>query len=140
MELAQILNTFKPFLLYLCNVIVKIKRLQYCLVASLVGCIFGFEVVENVADTQTVTTDLVRIGRTNTLARGAYLVLALLSLVGGIKNAMGRHDKMSLLGNMQARLQLMAAGLQSFCLVHEKVGSQNDSITYNVHFATLEDS
>ena len=73
--------------------------------AGLVGGIFLFKVVEDIAYTQTIAGNLIGIGRTNALAGGTYLVLALLGLIGGIEQTMGGHDEMGLLGDMQALLQ-----------------------------------
>ena len=108
--------------------------------AGLVGSILLFEVVEDVTYAQTVAAHLVSIGRANALTGGAYLVLALLCLVGSVEYAVGGHDEMCLLRNVQALTQLMAAGLQCLCLLHEEVGGEHDAIADNVYLATLEDA
>ena len=108
--------------------------------ASLCLCICLFEVLEDIAYTQTVAGNLIGIGGTNALAGGTYLVFALLGLIGGIEQTMGGHDEMGLLGDMQALLEFMAAGLESLGFLHEQVGSQDDTITDDIRFSALEDA
>ena len=108
--------------------------------ACLGGSIFLLKMLQNVAHAQTGAAYLVGIGGANALTRGAHLVLALLSLVGGIEHAVGGHNEVRLLRNMQALLQRVSALLQRLGLVHEEVGSQHHTIAYNVHLVTLEDA
>ena len=108
--------------------------------AGFVGGIFLFEVVEDIAYAQTIAGNLIGIGGTNALAGGTYLVLAFLGLIGGIEQTVGGHDEMGLLGDMQALLQFMAAGLERLGFLHEQVGSQYDTITDDIRFSTLEDA
>ena len=107
---------------------------------SLGGCIFLGEVLKNVAHAQTVTAHFVSICRTDALAGSAHLVLTFLSLVGSIEHAVSGHNEMSLLRDMQTRLQLMAALFQRLGLFHEEVGSQHHTIADDVHLAPLKDA
>ena len=108
--------------------------------AGFVGSIFLLEVVEDIAYTQTIAGNLIGIGGTNALAGGTYLVLAFLGLIGCIEQTVGGHDEMGLLGDMQALLELMAAGLESLGFLHEQVGSQYDTITDDIYFTALENA
>ena len=108
--------------------------------AGFVGGIFLLEVVEDIAYTQTIAGNLIGIGGTNALAGGTYLVLAFLGLIGCIEQTVGGHDEMGLLGDMQALLQFMAAGLERLGFLHEQVGSQYDTITDDIYLTTLEDA
>ena len=96
-ELAQVLDTLQPFLLYLRDIIVEVERLQDSLVASLCSSILLREILEDITNTQTRATNLVGISRTNALTGGAHLILTLLSLIGCIEHTVGRHDEVSLL-------------------------------------------
>ena len=102
--------------------------------------VFFLEVIEDVTHAQTVARHLIRIGRTNALTGGTYLVLTLLGLVGCIEHTMGGHDEMGLLGDMQTGMQIMTAGLQCLRLVHKQVGRQHHTVTDDVDLSTLEDS
>ena len=108
--------------------------------AGFVGGIFLFKVVEDIAYAQTIAGNLIGIGGTDAFAGGTYLVLAFLGLIGGIEQTMGGHDEMGLLGDMQALLQFMAAGLERLGFLHEQVGSQYDTITDDIYLTTLEDA
>ena len=96
-ELAQILDTLQPFLLYLSDIIVEVQRLQDSLVASLRSSILLGEVLEDITHTQTRAAYLVGIGRTNTLTGSTHLILSLLSLIGSIEHTVRRHNQVSLL-------------------------------------------
>ena len=99
-----------------------------------------FKVIEDISHAQTITADLIRIGRTNTLTSSSNLILTLLSLISSVEHAMRRHDQMSLLRDMQTRMEIVTTGLQCFGLFHKEVGSQHNTITDNVHLTTLEDT
>ena len=88
-ELAQVLDTLQPLLLDLSNVVIEVERFQNSLVASLMGSILFFEVLKDIAYTQTITWHFVGICWTNALTCCTYLVLTFLSLIGSIEYAMG---------------------------------------------------
>ena len=108
--------------------------------ACLCSSILLREVLQDITHAQTVTRHFVGICRTDALTRSAYLVLTFLGLVGSVQHAVCRHDEMCLLRDVQTRLQLVAALLQCFCLVHEEVGSQHHAIADDVHLTALEDA
>ena len=101
-ELTEILNTLEPLLLDVRDVILKVERLQDGIMSGLCLSIFLLEVIKNVAHAETITGNLIRISRTNTLTSGANLVFSLLGFIGSIEDAVGRHDQMGLLGDMEA--------------------------------------
>ena len=93
--LLQIVNTLHPLTLdFLQLIIGVVQRMKHLLMARLQFGIFRFEILEDVAHAQSVARNLVGIGRTDALAGGAHLVLALLSLVGSVQHAMSRHNEM----------------------------------------------
>ena len=103
-ELTEILNALEPFLFYLSDVILEVERLQDSLMACLVSGILLLEMVQDITYAQTISRDLVCISRTNALTGSTYLILTLLCLIGSIQHTVGRHDEMSLLGDVQALL------------------------------------
>ena len=102
--------------------------------------ILSLEIVKDITYAKTRAAYLVSIGRTDALTGGTHLVLTLRSLDGSVKHTMSRHDEMSLLGDVQATLQVVTALLQVLSLLHEEVWSQDDTVTNNVHLSTLEDT
>ena len=142
-EAAEVVYALEPLLLdlrKLYTIYCKIQTIKDSLMASLMSGIFLFEVVEDVTHAESIARDLIGIGRTNALTGGAYLVLTLLRLIGCIEQAMGGHDEVGLLGDMQAVLQLMTASLQCLGFLHEQVGSQDDTIAYDIRFVSLENT
>ena len=105
---------------------------------SLCLSILLLEVLKDITYTQTVTTNLISISRSNTLTRSTYLVLTLLSLISSIEHTMSRHNEMSLLRNVQTTAKFMSTGLQSLSLFHKEIGSQHNAITDNVHLVALK--
>ena len=73
-----------------------VKPLYHLYVALFSRSILLLEVVEEVAHAQSVAAHLVGVGRTDALARGAYLRLAFRRLVGFVKQTVGRQDEMRL--------------------------------------------
>ena len=78
MELAQVVNALEPLTLHLLDVVFKVEGFQNGFVTGFMSRIFLLEVVEDVAYAQTVSGNLVSIGRADALACSAYLVLAFL--------------------------------------------------------------
>ena len=107
---------------------------------SLGSGIFRFKVFEYITYPQTVTAYFVSVCRTDSLTCRSHFVLTFLSLIGSIENTMRRHNQMGLLGDMQARMQIVSTGFKCLGFLHEEIGSQNYTITDNVNLSTLEDS
>ena len=139
-ELLQVFQGSKPLRLQLGDVIRVVQRLQDRFVASLGSSILLFEVVQQVAHTQTVTADLVRIGRADALAGRTDFALALGSFVSRIQDPVCRQDQVSLFGNIQLFRQIVSTGSQCLGLLLEQERIQNDTVADHVHLATLEDS
>ena len=95
---------------------------------------------KDVAHTKTAARDLVSIGRADSLARGAHLLYALGGFLCRVEQAVGRHDEVSLLRDIQARLQFVAAPCQVLRLGHEEVRRQDNTIADYIYFSALEDS
>jgi len=53
---------------------------------------------------------------------------------------MGRHDQVSLIRDVQARLKLVSALSQLLGLAHKEVGGQHHAIADDIDLATLENS
>ena len=96
--------------------------------------------IEDITYAQTVTADLISVGRTDALASSTHLVLALLRFIGSVEHTVSRHDEMRLLGDMQTGMQVVTTGLKCLGLVHEEIRSEHYAIADNVHLATLEDA
>ncbi len=142
METAQIFHAFHPCFLGLLKSlkICPAHRSEHLQMALLVGGILRLEVIQDVTDTQSVAAHFVGIGRPDTLAGGAHLVFALGSLKRAVENAMGRHDQVSLIRDVQARLKLVSALGQLLGLAHKEVGGQHHAIADDIDLATLENS
>ena len=98
LELFDVLNAFHPLLLHFGDVVVGIvEALENFLMTCFVGSVLLGKVVEDVAYTQTVTAGLVRVGGADTLTCRTYLILTLGSLIGSIKQTVGRHDEVCFL-------------------------------------------
>ena len=109
-------------------------------VATLGGLIFLLKAVEDVADAETRARDLVGIGRADALARGTDLRFALGGLDGAVENAVGWHDEVGFLRDVEALAQGMAGLLKALGLIHKQVGGEHDTIADNVHLAPLENA
>ena len=141
LELLHVFNAFHPQAFNIRDVVVRIaKFLQALFVKCLVGLVFSFEIIQDVAHAKTVAANLIGIGRTDTLARRTHLVLALGSLNGGIEQAMGRHDEVSLLRYVKTRLQFVSAAFQFTSLLHEKIRSQHNAVADDVDLSSLENA
>ena len=97
------------------------------------GCILSLEIVKYVTNTQSVAAHLVGICRTYALSGGANLVFTFLRLVGCIKYTVCRHNKMCLLRNMEALLQLVPAGFKCHCFI------QRDAVAWAVGVVTPDE-
>ena len=73
-----------------------VKPLYHLYMALFSRSIFLLEAVEEVAHAQSIAAHLVGVGRTDALARGAYLRLAFRRLVGFVEQTMGRQDEVRL--------------------------------------------
>ena len=95
LDLAQSINGSKPTRFVLRQVIAKaaeITQQPSMLIDQAVITLFKVR-QENVADTQSVATGLVHVGRTDAAQRRSDLVLALFLLVGRIKQPMGGQNQ-----------------------------------------------
>src|SRR5574344_1132225 len=102
------------------------------------GSVFCVEIVKDITYTESVTTYLISICRTNAFTSCSNLVLTLGSLVSAIKNTMCWHNEMSLLRNVQTIFQLMTTLFQVHSFVHKQIRSQDYTVTDDIHFTTLE--
>ena len=102
--------------------------------------IFLLEVVQQVAYTHTVTADLVRIGRADTLSGRTDFARAFSGLVSGIQNAVCRKDQVSLFGDIELFGDVVATGSQGLSFLFEQERIQDYAISDHVDLSTLENS
>ena len=97
MELFQIFNTFQPSLFQLRQVIFIIQTFQNLFVTGFRCGIFLFEIMKDISNTNTVTTNFICICRTNTLTGSSYFGIPFGSFIGSVKDTMCRKNQVSLL-------------------------------------------
>ena len=140
-EALEVLDGLEPLGLELRDVVAVIQAAEDLLVARLGLRVDRPEVgIEQVAHAHAVAADLVRIGRADTLARGADLGAALGGLVGRVEHAVRRKDQMGLLRYDELPGQIMAAGRQRLGLLAEQDGVQHHAVADDVGLASLEDA
>ena len=61
-------------------------------------------------------------------------------LDGAVENAVGWHDEVGFLRDVEALAQGMAGLLKALGLIHKQVGGEHDTIADNVHLAPLENA
>ncbi len=138
-ELAHVVHTFEPFLFLFSDVVVgEVEVAEYLLVTGFQRLVLLFETIEDVAYAKTHAGSLVAISRTDALTRGAHFVLALGSFVSAVEHAVGRKDEVSALADVKTLGELVASGFELMSLSHEEVGSNDATITYDVHLTLVE--
>ena len=140
-ELAHILHTLEPGAFLVGNVVVgEMKVAQNLLMTCFETLVLLKEIVEDITHTQSHTSSLIRIGRSDSLAGGSHLVLAFGSLIGTVEHTVGGKNKVCTAADVQALRQAVASGLQLVGLLHEEVRCDDAAIAYDVQLILVENT
>ena len=140
-EAAHVFHALHPQFFFFRDVVIRIMQVaENLFVTRFERTVFLFKVLFDVADTQAHAGGLVAVSRTDALARGAYLVLALGGLVGAVEHAVGRQNEMGAAADVEARGDVVAGGFEFAGFCHEEVGRDDAAVAYDVRFAFIEDA
>ena len=139
-ELFQIFQSLEPLRFQFGNIVFIIQRTQNSFMSCFCRSIFFIEIVQQVAYAQTVTADLVRISRADTLTGRTDFARTFRSLVSSIQYTVSRQDQMSFLRDTQLFGQVVSAGSECLRFLLEQQRIQYDTVTDNVYLASLENT
>ena len=103
-----IFHRVEPLLLQFREFRLFAHRLKNGDMASLCGTVFGIEIMEEVAKTQTVAADLVGVCRADAFTGSSNLGTAFRTFIGRVEQTVCRHNQMHLLRYFQHFLKVDA--------------------------------
>ena len=139
-EFLQILDACKPIGLESLKVVLEVERFENLLVASNCGCVFLFEIQQNIAHTNTHAANLIGVGRTDALACCSHFVLTLGRLVCGVEQTVGRQNQVRLLRYVKAFGKVVSRLRKCLGFSLEQRRVEHYSVAYDVHLVALENS
>ncbi len=140
-ELLEVFGRLEPAGLQFGEVARIVEAPQDGFVARLRTVVDRAEIgVQQVAHADARAADLVGVGRTDALARGADLRAALRRLVGRVEGAVGRQDQVGLFRDAELRTQVVAAGREPLGLLAEEHGVEHHAVADDIGFAALENA
>ena len=140
-EALEELDGLEPLAFEPGEVIRIIETAENALVTGLGAAVNLPEIgTEQIADAHAAAADLVGIGRTDALARGADFGAALGGLVSGVEQTVGRQNQMGLLGDAELAREVVTALGQLLGLGAEQNGVDDHTVTDDIGLAALEDT
>ena len=100
--------------------------------------VFFLEIMQDIADAQSVPADLIRIGRANALAGRADFAASLGRFVSRIQKTVCRQNQMRLFGNIEPVGQFMPCGFERFRLGLEQGRVKHHAVTDDIYLVALE--